>query len=74
MHLREDDLELYVRGQLPADHTSDIKGHAAECSACSEKLAAMATFLRKMDDLAQRQADYSGARDRRCERPPAIPR
>jgi anti-sigma factor RsiW len=39
LHLHEDDLELYLRGQLESERLSSIERHLQECKICRLQLA-----------------------------------
>ena len=39
VHIPEEDLELYVRGRLESERTSQVERHLLECNICQECLA-----------------------------------
>lgn len=71
MHVRANDLELYLSGGLPEAATTEIKSHVAACAECSEKLDETRGFLDKLAELSQRQvASPSPAERRQSQRIP----
>jgi hypothetical protein len=39
VHIHEDDLELYLRGQLQSERASSVEQHLLECDTCRECLS-----------------------------------
>ena len=55
MHVRDDELELYIFGRL--SHTQDlvVESHLIECEACAAKLSDAVTFAGRLAELSRRQ-------------------
>jgi anti-sigma factor RsiW len=65
VHVRLDDLELYVRGGLPDAETTEISSHVAACPECSEKLSEARGFLDQLARLSERQMAHPSPAERR---------
>lgn len=49
MHISDDELGLKLRGRLPADRVAVLDSHLAECPACAERMANLATIISDSD-------------------------
>jgi anti-sigma factor RsiW len=71
VHVRLDDLELYVRGGLGDAETTEISSHLAACPECSEKLSEARGFLDQLARLSERQMTHPSPPERR--KSPRVP-
>jgi len=55
MHVRVDDLELYLSGGLPEAASTEISSHVAVCAECSERLDETREFLDRLAGLSKTQ-------------------
>jgi hypothetical protein len=65
MHVRVDDLELYVSGGLAEAATTEISTHMAVCAECSGKLDETRDFLDRLAGLSQSQMVKPSPAERR---------
>jgi hypothetical protein len=71
MHLLDDDLELYLLGQLGSRQVSAAESHLAECSSCAGRLSDVALLTNQLSRLSDRKIeDYGGIEKRREHRIP----
>jgi anti-sigma factor RsiW len=71
MHVRQNDLELYLSGDLPDAATTEISSHVSACVECSEKLGETRAFLDRLAGLSEQQsANPSPAERRQSQRIP----
>src|ERR1700685_4724590 len=71
MHVREDDLELYLLGRLTEGNASEVVAHLAGCPTCGQKLDEVRLFVSRFSDLSSRQRDRpSPAEQRKHQRIP----
>ena len=63
MHLRDEDLELYVLGQLSPSQVSTIEAHLHGCESCGSKLSQTVKFVQELNG-AQQQGPAAGERRR----------
>jgi predicted anti-sigma-YlaC factor YlaD len=64
VHIHEDDLELYIRGQVESERLSLIELHLSECKMCQAQLSDCAGQQLKLLSI---QGAYAGATQRRSE-------
>jgi hypothetical protein len=64
MHVREEDLELYILLRLTEEESAAIEQHVAGCDPCGLRLAETIEFLRQLADR-QKQSAYEGQERRR---------
>jgi anti-sigma factor RsiW len=65
MHVRVDDLKLYLSGGLPEAAAAEISSHVAACAECSGKLDETRGFLDKLAGLSQSQMAHPSPAERR---------
>jgi anti-sigma factor RsiW len=71
MHLRVDDLELYLRGGLSSADAAQLRCHLADCQACNQQLDQARDSLDQFAELSRSQsAQPSPAERRRAHRVP----
>src|SRR5580698_11225867 len=66
MHVREDDIEMYILESLPLREQAAITNHLGTCAACQGKLVDAVRFASKISALTQR--DKLGKEKRRPSR------
>jgi anti-sigma factor RsiW len=72
MHVRVEDLELYLLGSLPEPQFAAISSHVADCPVCGAKLDETKAFIEQFAELSGRQvAEPSLPERRRSQRVPA---
>jgi hypothetical protein len=64
MHVRDEDLELYLLERLEKTQTPTLESHLAECKVCANKLSSVAFFDRFVQ-LSQKQVDSARTEKRR---------
>lgn len=64
MHIRDEDLELYLLERLEKGQTPILESHLAECKLCAGKLSSVA-FFDQFVQLSQKQADSARTEKRR---------
>ena len=65
MHVRVEDLELYLYGSLPEAQFSAISSHLADCPVCGAKLDETKAFIEQLAELSRRQVTGPSAPERR---------
>jgi hypothetical protein len=64
MHVRDEDLELYLLERLEKSQTPTLESHLAECKVCAAKLSSVA-FFDQFVQLSQKHADSARMEKRR---------
>jgi hypothetical protein len=64
MHVRDEDLELYLLERLDEDRKPALESHLAGCRVCATKLSSV-TFFDQLIELSRRQAVSSRTENRR---------
>ncbi len=64
VHIHEDDLALYLRGQVESERLSLIELHLLECRMCQDQLSDCAGQQMKLLSI---KGAYSGAKQKRSE-------
>jgi hypothetical protein len=67
MHVREEDIELYILGRLARPHLPVIEAHLVGCASCQQKAADAAKVLARLAGLSTGAAGFDG-RDKRKDR------
>jgi len=57
MHVRDDELQLYLLGQLARQKITAIKSHLVECSDCGVRLAEAAALARPSSEIQERRRE-----------------
>jgi hypothetical protein len=64
MHVRDQDLEMYLLDRLQNGETPKLESHLAECDDCAMRLSSVA-FFDQLVELSRKQAVLGGAEKRR---------
>lgn len=64
LHLNEDDLQMFIRGQLDLGSADAMDDHLRECPGCQGRLAHNARFIARCDDTTGTCEPYKGAEKR----------
>lgn len=64
MHVRDQDLEMYLLDRLESGETPKLESHLAECSECATRLSSV-SFFDQLVELSRRQAVLGGTEKRR---------
>jgi hypothetical protein len=67
IHVRDEDLELYLLERLETGKTPVLESHLAECDICATKLSSVA-FFDQLVELSRKQAISAQAENRREQR------
>ena len=67
-HIRDADLETYLRDQLDVKSAFDIQSHVRQCTTCEEKL--VARLVSQLAELSDRQSTSGGGEQRLDRRVP----
>jgi hypothetical protein len=65
VHVREEDLELYLHGQLLPDQVVVLQDHLELCERCKGRLRGGEAFLRQFVNLSHAQSKFAGLDSRR---------
>ena len=71
MHVREEDLELYILQRLTEEESAAIESHLTGCEPCGLRLNETVEFVRRLVDLSHKQSAYQGQEKRGEPRIPA---
>jgi hypothetical protein len=66
MHVRDEDLELYLMERLEKAQTATIEAHLTDCSACAVRLRSADVLSNQLADLPRKQTPFGGV-EKRCE-------
>jgi hypothetical protein len=67
MHVPDDDLGLYLVGQLPSHRIACVESHLAECSSCVTRLSNLALLDHPLSRLSDLQGGEHGGIEKRRE-------
>lgn len=65
MHLHDEDLELYLLGQLTEPRAAELRSHIEDCRECGQKLEEARQFVRTLEALKPQSAERR--RDKRIK-------
>ena len=66
MHVREEDLELYLHGQLTPEQVSNLRSHLEQCERCKDELRKTEAFLSQFVDLSKVRSQAANDERRRA--------
>jgi hypothetical protein len=64
MHVRGEDLELYLLERLGEGQILTLESHLAECPSCAGRLASATKFFYQLAELSRKQAIFAGTEKR----------
>jgi hypothetical protein len=59
-HVHDEEIQLYIRGQLEIAHTSTIEFHLTNCVRCQDQLKLTAKFFAQLAEFSTLQMAYGG--------------